>query len=147
VADVEAHPHLGPAPRRGQELGAVGLGVDHGQPDAQAVARRRQLLKPAAPVAHGHRHDLQPDIEMYGDRAALTAVGVLDRVVARLADRRPQIVHELGAQCEWRGQATQGGADQARAVGPAVQAQVEDRGASRSHVWVLPGCRREKTGA
>ena len=38
VAKIEAHPDLGAAPRRGQELRAVGECVDQRQADPQAVA-------------------------------------------------------------------------------------------------------------
>jgi hypothetical protein len=74
-----------------------------------------------------------------GDRAALPAVGVVDGVVARFADRRLQIVDQLGAQEEGLGQDAERRAHEAGSVEPAVQTQVEAPRTSRNHVRVLPG--------
>jgi len=96
VTKVETHPDLGAATRRGQEFGPVGERVDQRQADPQVIARLRELLEPAAPVAHGRLDLLELDVDAHRDRAALAAVGVIDGVVTCLAHDRLEVLTSSG---------------------------------------------------
>jgi hypothetical protein len=106
----EAHPDRHAAP------GAVGKDdllckrLDQSDSQAEALASRRRrividrdrLLDPDAGIAHLGVHQVVADEDLHTELPGVSWVGVQHDVVTRFADRRGEVVHQLGLKADMR---------------------------------------------
>ena len=97
---AEAQPHLGPTLGDPHELGAVGHRAHQGEANLQPVVLGRGLPYAAAVVADPHLEPARREREVDRERPGLVAVGVLDHVVAGLADGGVHVAQQLGVEPE-----------------------------------------------